>query len=58
MDEELKTVKDVIKFLKQFPPETRLFIVTSSEELLGEYYIETKEIDYDHETNTLSVCVG
>lgn len=58
MDKELKTVKDVIKFLEQFPPEAELTFGTSSEDLLGDYYIETKEIDYNHETKTLSVCIG
>lgn len=58
MDKELKTVKDVIEFLEQFPPETKLTFGTSSEDLLGDYHIETKEIDYNHETKTLSVCIG
>ncbi|MCI2961005.1 hypothetical protein [Pediococcus pentosaceus] len=58
MNKELKTVKDVIEFLEQFPAETKLTFGTSSEDLLGDYHIETKEIDYDHETKTLSVCIG
>lgn len=57
MNKDLKTVKDVIEFLEQFPPETELTFGTPSEELLGEYHIDIKEVDYDHGTKTLSVCI-
>ena len=58
MNKDLKTVKDVIEFLEQFPAETELTFGTPSEELLGEYHIEKEEIEYNRETKTLNVCIG
>lgn len=53
----ITSVSDLIEYLNKFDADTKIIFNTASPDMLGDYFIDIDEIEYNAETKTLSVCL-
>lgn len=53
----ITSVSDLIGYLSKFDADTKIVFNTASPDMLGDYFIDIDEIEYNIETKTLSICL-